>query len=285
MQKILSSKILSKAARESVKKSATSKGVNGSTDTSIRRSFISPQSAGLRKKWKDPAFRRKMSRVSRNNWKDPEKRKSITNAIRNRITKYWLCPEYRSRMLTVVCKAGPLASQALKNLWKNPVYREKMSRVSLNNWKNPEFIKIRISCAGNHMKKRWQNPVFREMLRKAICQANNKGPNKFEKRVGEFLDKEYPGQFKYVGSGPSAVLINGESPDFIHKKKKLIILANGAYWHCSPRKYKADYYHVKLRKTAKQIRKEDRNKIILFHIMGYRVIVIWEDEFNKLPAK
>ena len=95
----------------------------------------------------------------------------------------------------------------------------------------------------------------------------------------DLLDMKYPKRFKYCGDG--SFLVEGRSPDAVDKKNKIVVLFQGAYWHCSPRKYKPEYYHGKIGKVAKEIWERDRKTIKFFRSCGYRVIIIWEDLLKK----
>lgn len=58
-----------------------------------------------------------------------------------------------------------------------------------------------------------------------------------------------------------------------------IIEYNGTYWHCDPRKYKEDYQHTLVNKTAKEIWDKDKVKLNFAKNKGFDVLVIWESDF------
>lgn len=68
--------------------------------------------------------------------------------------------------------------------------------------------------------------------------------------------------------------------DFLIPNKNIIIEVNGNYWHCNPEEYNSNYYNKKMKKFARDIWKEDSNRINNLSILGYNVNVIWEDEIN-----
>jgi len=138
-----------------------------------------------------------------------------------------------------------MSQAALKRYRENPSQRSIMSVTSKKNWKN--------------------SSIRKRILEKTLC-CIHVSPNKFERSVARLLQKE----FRFCGDG--SVLINGHSPDFINKKKKIIILANGCYWHLQKKGHTVD---------AKNKRKVERIEAAPFLKAGYKVIFIWEDEFIR----
>ena len=61
----------------------------------------------------------------------------------------------------------------------------------------------------------------------------------------------------------------------------MLIEFNGDYWHCNPKKYKADYFNVKLNMTAKQIWARDAAKEKLAVKHGYEFLTIWESDYRR----
>lgn len=61
----------------------------------------------------------------------------------------------------------------------------------------------------------------------------------------------------------------------------MLIEFNGDYWHCNPKKYKADYFNVKLNMTAKQIWARDAAKEKLAVKYGYEFLTIWESDYRR----
>jgi hypothetical protein len=71
----------------------------------------------------------------------------------------------------------------------------------------------------------------------------------------------------------------GYTYDFCFGDK--ILEYNGTYWHCDPRKYKSDYMHHRIGKTAKEIWESDEVKQQHAILNGYKILVIWEDDYKK----
>lgn len=154
----------------------------------------------------------------------------------------------------------------LRNL--SPEYRANISKKTKEAMVGEALEKLRIKC-----KKRAADPVWRkkksemELKRwktdKAFAErmrvSRNAKPNKSEKFLGEFLEKMYPGEWKYTGD--FSFMVNGKNPDFVNcNGKKLIIELFGEPWH-------------------KGETQEDRAKF--FSPFGYRTLVVWWEELKN----
>ena len=69
--------------------------------------------------------------------------------------------------------------------------------------------------------------------------------------------------------------------DFCYKNK--IVEFNGDYWHANPKMYDKDYYIARKEKTAEEIWKYDNYKKKRAEKEGYKVLVVWESEYNDNP--
>ena len=67
--------------------------------------------------------------------------------------------------------------------------------------------------------------------------------------------------------------------DFQYENK--LIEFNGDYWHCNPSKYSFDYFNKRKNMTAKEIWEYDKEKINTAESYGYKVLVVWESEYNE----
>jgi G:T-mismatch repair DNA endonuclease (very short patch repair protein) len=131
-------------------------------------------------------------------------------------------------------------------------------------------VRKKMSLAAKKDKERIKNLL-------KVIQAS---PNKFEIKCLNYLNRVYINKFKYVGDG--SLMIGSYSVDAYSEELKTIALFHGDYWHCNPKKYKANFYHKQFKKTAQEIWEKDGKVIEIFEQAGYKVIVIWEDEINKL---
>ena len=60
---------------------------------------------------------------------------------------------------------------------------------------------------------------------------------------------------------------------------------NGDYRHCNPKIYQPNFYNKVNKKTAYEIWSRDKRKLNLATKKGYKVITIWESDFNQDPEK
>ena len=100
-------------------------------------------------------------------------------------------------------------------------------------------------------------------------------PNKFEERVGKFLEEKFPNIFRYVGNG--SFRVNGKSADYVNKSETIVVLCNGLYWHL-------------LRKGLSDCIEDKRRVEFMesepFTRAGYEVWFIWDESpFNIISYK
>ena len=67
--------------------------------------------------------------------------------------------------------------------------------------------------------------------------------------------------------------------DFCHNKK--IIEFNGDYWHMNPKIYKANDINKTKKLTAQEVWDFDKRKMDCAEEHGYKVLYIWESEYNE----
>ena len=94
------------------------------------------------------------------------------------------------------------------------------------------------------------------------------------------LNIDYPKKEKYIYD---IVLNKAWAYDFQYNNK--IIEFNGDYWHCNPRLYAKDFYNKVKQKTAEQIWLDDKQKIECANRYNYKVLTIWELDYNEDPDK
>ena len=100
--------------------------------------------------------------------------------------------------------------------------------------------------------------------------------SKFQRKVYEHILKSYPDALleHYLPK------INKYADILIPSINK-IIECHGDYWHCNPDKYKSDYYHIRIHKTAQEIWTKDAERIKLLQDSGYTVEIVWEREVDN----
>jgi len=115
-----------------------------------------------------------------------------------------------------------------------------------------------------NIKKLWQTS---EYVAKQMKSRHVK-PNKPEKFLTKLLQKLFPNQWKYVGSGD--FILGGKCPDFINVNgQKKIIELFGDYWHSEE-------------VTGRTEEEEERQRKDLFAKYGFQTLVIWEHELKDI---
>lgn len=75
-------------------------------------------------------------------------------------------------------------------------------------------------------------------------------------------------------------------PDIILPELKIIIRYHGDFWHASPKKYLNENEVLpRINKTVKEVRLIDSEKDRLYKNRGYKVIVVWESDYNLHKGK
>ena len=69
--------------------------------------------------------------------------------------------------------------------------------------------------------------------------------------------------------------------DIMHLILHIKIEFNGDYWHANPSIYNENYYNKAKQLYAHEIWEYDKSKIYCATKHGYKVLVIWESEYNE----
>jgi G:T-mismatch repair DNA endonuclease (very short patch repair protein) len=177
-------------------------------------------------------------------------------------------PEYREQRRQITKKSWKEGcfsridySTLMLARWSDPVSREKML-LGMNS-------SSRLLAISTHVKKRWETLEYRSKMAK---RSTNR-VSKFQKEIYDSLNSpdwqlEYP------------IPNSNYTVDIIHIGSKVVIECNGTYWHCDPRKYSEGYWHQRVQKTAKDIWDKDSKKLTQLSLLGYKVMVIWEYDWN-----
>lgn len=191
-----------------------------------------------------------MGRLSKERWANPEIRKNMLD----KINKAWQNPKLRKQVSESEKRTkGRMKKQnqngkiyGSKTKLYSDEWKEKMSIMSKARWADPE-LRAKLSAIrkkqGNFRKgtkhnletkkkmsiaakKRWQNKEYIEHLKKGM----NIKPTKPEKFLINFLNNNFPNEWKYTGDW--SFWIENRNPDFINcNGKKALIEFDGDYWH------------------------------------------------------
>jgi very-short-patch-repair endonuclease len=174
-------------------------------------------------------------------------------------------------------------TEPTKQLWKDPEYRDKVirgvSKPRPESFKREQSLRIKKWYEDNPKQRLLRSPIMRKSWQEGKIVSSNFACNEsnLEKELFEFVrekDKKVKRKFT-LRIGKRYFF-----PDIIKKDKKLIIEFFGDYWHCNPKLYKEDYSPYP-RTTAKEIWKEDEERIHYLESQGYKVLVVWEDDYKN----
>jgi len=106
---------------------------------------------------------------------------------------------------------------------------------------------------------------------RASSMATGQRPNKFERVCMSKLNQLYGDKFIYTGNGTK--IVNHKSADAYSEELNTVALFHGCYFH--------------LEKAGLELTEENKRAVekvdsIPFLLAGYKVIVIWEDELDKV---
>jgi len=191
-----------------------------------------------------------------------------------------------------------LSSKTLKNIQANQTteektYYAKLARQSSSaenrsngvrkQWKNfrenPQKYKEICEKRVNRTKEIWKN--YSEETKKRIIKQLYSSHNKSRSKFGEAV-KNLLIQLGYYDGFESEYQIDKYVTDECHPSKKIIIEAYGDVYHCNPRKYQDENQFLKIiNRTIKEQRDRDQKRITHLKDLGYKILIIWEYDFNK----
>ena len=173
----------------------------------------------LKKCWRDPEFRKKMSKIRKEYFNRLEVKKRISEEKK----RLWAnaTPEQRVEW-------NRKNSETHKKMLKNTKFREEHIKRLLK-WVKSEEHRKKVS---RNSKRMWANMTLKERearVRKIIEGLQIK-PNKPERFLIPIL-KQFG--FRYTGNGDFFLSTSNRIyiPDFINKEQKLIVEFDGIYWH------------------------------------------------------
>jgi len=73
--------------------------------------------------------------------------------------------------------------------------------------------------------------------------------------------------------------------DECNVNRKIVVEYNGDLYHCNPRKYDGDYYNTAIKMICSDKWEKDRKRTWLLKRKGYKVFVVWEDDWYKNREK
>jgi len=213
-------------------------------------------------------------------------KQTIIKIMRNRVSKYRTTGARYIKMVDAIRKKYQDKSfrqktiqEKISKLQTDEIKEKRVNTRKLNgSWFCSSTIeKMKKPKSPEHIKKMKESAKERKigwhLTGNAPLTFSSKGQQELEKTLSETytIKPEY-----FLDNRPYDVYI---------KDINTIIEFYGDYWHCNPLFYEEDYYHKRLSMTAVNIWKSDLLKIDKAKKMGYNVIVIWENEWNRQKDK
>ena len=220
-----------------------------------------------------------MAHVFKNNENIIEKRKQTQSAVSK---DRWKNPEYRNKM-----------SKMSKEKWKSVEHRNKMTKIMKEALKNPELRKK----FSENTKKLWQNPKHKEAMRaklKITTTANWQNPE-FRNKAVEATRKNWknPEYVKRIMKGFSIKPNKSEQSleqilnDLYPSEWKFVgdgeVVIGGFcpdFINCNGKKliveFDGDYWH-----SSEKVKEKDRRKLAKYKELGFDTLVIKENEFKN----
>lgn len=210
-------------------------------DKVFQRRLIKLSSSCLKKLWKNPRWRAARSVARKKLWADPNYRSYMIGRIHGSPKRHTSKAKARSRKRMLDRWADPSSSKLLEAIRRGH--------------KKKEYV-LEESRRG---KARWAAMSDAEKARmvKRFARSWNIRPTRPEQKLKDVLRRCVPGQFRYIGNLRS--VIAGKCPDFINRKKKMIIELFGDYWHRG---------------------QTGMDRVALFKNHGYRTLIVWERELK-----
>lgn len=99
-------------------------------------------------------------------------------------------------------------------------------------------------------------------------------------KICKYFNIDKPNKEKFITDKES---LKKYSYDFCYNNK--LIEFNGDYWHCNPLIYDANYFNGRKKMIAKDIWIFDKNKELCAINHGYKILYIWEYDYNINPEE
>jgi very-short-patch-repair endonuclease len=177
--------------------------------------------------------------------------------------------------------------------WTEKGFSEEEAKTKISSLQKTFSLDICIEKYGEEEgKKRWM-----ERQKKWIAKVFNE-----ETYIGggkSFIGKTFNDSLNLLLEGKEYTILQGKDEKFIRCSQtkraykydftildiKVIIEFNGDYWHCNPNIWKDSDFNKSKSKTAKEIWEYDEYKKRLAEKNGYRVLVVWEQDYRKDPKE
>lgn len=145
----------------------------------------------------------------------------------------------------------------------HPIHSKKWNKnisLSLKGKKRLPFSKKWVKNISLGKIRAWKDENYKNSQVRAIVKSRHSNLSKAERLFDSILQKNFPNEWKYVGSGD--FILGGKNPDFmnVNGKKLLIELYE-------------DYFHKYWGMTPEQ-------RIVHFKQFGFNTLIIWDHELK-----
>lgn len=183
---------------------------------------------------------------------------------------------------------------ASETMWKDADYRNKVLSAVTGLKRTDEFKELQKIHAIEQFKDIKQHEIRSETMKNSwqsgkIISTNKQSINSSKQEV-EFIyllcNSIYVKQkhvIKYINEKTKRK--KHLFPDGFIEELNIVIEFNGSYWHADPRKYLDENEIVHHKKTVKEIRNNDNNKLNIYKQLGYTCITVWSDDFVQNKEK
>lgn len=154
--------------------------------------------------------------------------------------------------------------------------------------------------SGRFTTKRWDSMTKKEQMEQ-VMRANKALHDKLNNDE-DFRNKHYLKVFKnsrigFISKGHNELheflqqynfkqhyVIDKLEIDECCIEKKLVVEYNGDYYHCNPKKYNGEFYNKSIKMFCHDKWEKDRDRIWFLRRNGYKVFIVWEDEWYNNRA-
>ena len=222
------------------------------------------RSERVRRTWQNPERRIKQSAALKRCWEREDYRNRVTEHLRriSPLGRQWLAEHRKAGLVKTGEQTRRRQSISQKKRFQRPEEQKKLDRARELSYQAVSLEKRAQMMQEAFLKKYGS---FLELAKMGL-KAPRRKPNKLEIETAKLLGEDW----QYVGQGE--LVIGGLIPDFVHKKRKVVLEVMGCYFHGCP----THFPNVRMGRTASTGYKES-----VYKKNGYNVIFLWEHDIRR----
>lgn len=173
-------------------------------------------------------------------------------------------------------------AKATKKMWEDPKYRSNV----INGMSKPRSKTQKENMSKSMSQWYIKNPEQRKI--RSIAMSNNwklgKGGNTVTSKQEEYFYSLLKDAYKGIIIRNYHIFEEGKNffADFFFPDYNTIIEFNGTFWHADPRRFKGEDTIIQ-NVRAEDIWERDRVRTKCLTLLGYKIIVVWEEDFYQNP--